>query len=215
MRLASLLLAGAKSETANAGAGGWWLLLVRLALAAGDLADFLTVLIEDGDLHLVLLAGRLQEEVDHRAVGRVGTEEKLPACGAFVGPRAPHRGGANVEELEVGGSHRVVQLLERRDVVEDPDGAAVGAEDQVVFARVDEDVVHRHGGEIHLYARPGAAAVEAGVGAVFGASEEQVGVARMLADHVDDAVRLRQVRRDGFPRLAEVGGHIDVNAKVV
>src|SRR5574341_980085 len=84
--------------------------------------------------------------------------------------------------MEVGGGHGIVQLFKRRDVVEDPDRAAVSAEDEVVVARMDDDVVHRHGGEIHFDARPGAAAVEAGEGAVLGADKKQIGAARVLAN---------------------------------
>ena len=49
-----------------------------------------------------------------------------------------------------GVAHRRRELLQRRDVVRDPDAAAVGRDDQIVVARMDQDVVGAHRRELFM-----------------------------------------------------------------
>ena len=116
--------------------------------------------------------------------------------------------------MKIAGEHRVVHLFEGCDVIEYPDRAAVGAQDKVVIAWMDQDVVNRHGRQVEFDLRPVSTLVPRGKKSKFSADKQEVGVPGMFADHVDDAIVLRQVRRDGLPRLAKVGRRINIDLKV-
>ena len=117
--------------------------------------------------------------------------------------------------MYVGGQRFGIELLERGDVVEYPDRPPMRAQDQVVLAWMDDDVVHGHSGQIHLERGPIRAAVKGNVGAVLGAGKQQARVARVLAHHVHRAAAGGDAARNRFPRLAVVGGHEEVHVEVV
>ena len=77
-----------------------------------------------------VLAAEVLVAADGDALGRV-----LP----------PGHGWSGREQGDVGRRDRVGHLLERADVVDDPDAPAVRPDDEVVVARVHEDVVDPHG----------------------------------------------------------------------
>ena len=78
-----------------------------------------------------------------------------------------------------------VGLPERRDVVQDPESAAVGGDHHVVSVHVD--VAHRGHREVELEGLPGVAAVERDVHALLGAGVKEAGANGVLAQRVDEA----------------------------
>ncbi len=88
------------------------------------------------------------------------------------------------EQVCHGGGLRARQVLQRRQVIEDEDAAAVRTDDEVVFAFLDRDVMHRHGRDARAEPRPVRAAVDGEVHAVFRAGEQQVALAMMFAHHL-------------------------------
>src|SRR5690606_18593316 len=115
---------------------------------------------------------------------------------------------------QVGGllAHIRRELLERPDVVDDVETATVGRNDQVAFARVNQQVIDRYGGQ-PAELRPRRAAVETRVETELGACEEQIRIERVFA-HDTDRFILRQTASDTLPRLALIGGAIDERAIV-
>ena len=71
--------------------------------------------------------------------------------------------------------------MERREVVEDPERAALRGEHEV-FVR-ELDVGDRRGGQVQLEGLPVGAVVERNVHAEFGAGVEQPGAVGIFADH--------------------------------
>ena len=104
------------------------------------------------------------------------------------------------------------QGAQRRDVVDDPDAAAVRGDDEVVVARLDDEVAHGDRGElVALEAGPGLAAVDRDPQAELGAEEQQVRLLRVFLDDVrvaaDAACVLRRDER--LPGLAVVARHVE------
>src|SRR3970282_2540198 len=66
---------------------------------------------------------------------------------------------ARSEEMELRALDRVIDLLQRRDVVEDPERAARGRDDQVVRLLVDPEVRHRRHRKVELERVPALAVV--------------------------------------------------------
>ena len=122
-----------------------WTRFSPASFVPGDLADHAAGDVGDGDLHV---AGRraLQVVADGRARRRVLAAEVLAAArgDALRDVVAPRHRRPRCEQRDVGRRGLVGQLLERGDVVDDPDAPAVRADDQVVVARVHEDVVDAH-----------------------------------------------------------------------
>ena len=73
----------------------------------------------------------------------------------------------------------VRDLAKRRDVVENPEGAAVRADDDIVA--VDYEIAHGSGGQVELQRLPGVAIVERDIDGAFGAGEEQAGARGLRA----------------------------------
>src|ERR1035441_1540240 len=101
----------------------------RAGLRLGNIhlyrADRLAGLVGHRNPHL---SGRLGKEIEHQAILRIGREEHVGAFEPAIVGHLPLDAGAAVEKLQVSGEHLVVQLLQRRDIVHDPDGAAVRGE---------------------------------------------------------------------------------------
>ena len=121
--------------------------------------------------------------------------------------------GADVEHVRVAFLRLVSQLLQRRDVVEDVDAAAVRSDDEIVVTRVDEDVIDTDRRQAVHEPLPLLAAVQRDVERVLGAEVEEVAVLRILPDHVD--VAFREVARDRRPGLAEILRDEDVRLVIV
>ena len=138
-------------------------------------------------------------------VGRIlALEEQVaPAVAAALDAEPPGPGLARLEEDGVLADDRVGRLAQGRDVVEDPQAAAVRRGDEVVVAGVDEEVVEGDRGHVQAEVGPARARVAAVVDAELGAEEEQVLVDRVLADDVD-GLAVGDAGRGGGPGLAEV-----------
>jgi hypothetical protein len=106
----------------------------------------------------------------------------------------------------------LVPLAERRDVVQDPEGAAVGGHDEIVA--VNHQIADGGDGQIILQWMPGRAVVKGHEDADFGAGEEQAFAHGIFADCVDVSV-FRQARDDFFPGLAGIVRAVDVRMEVV
>src|SRR5260370_543409 len=82
--------------------------------------------------------------------------------------------GAAIGQVEVRGGHGVAQLLDRRDVVEDPDRPAVRAEDQIVLAGMNGDVVDGDGRQVQAEAHPARPLIGRDEQPVLGPDEQQL-----------------------------------------
>ncbi len=158
--------------------------------------------------------GRVVRRAALRDRERVAAHEEEVAARRAAADAVPFRSDAVVEEVRVGGEHRGRELLERPDVVQDPDAASVRAGDQVVVARVDDEVVDGHGGQSVHEPVPGASAVERREQRELGAGEQQIGILQILLDDVHGLV-LRHGGRQAGPGAAPVGRAEYVWAEVV
>src|SRR6185369_1920809 len=119
---------------------------------------------------------RLGERViEDGAGGRVLPLERAAAAAA---PEA--QGGARNEQVSVGLLNPVVPLAQRTDVVEDPEGAAVGGDDEVVA--LHDQVADGDGREVELEGLPARAVVEGDEHAGLGPRVEQALAPGILAD---------------------------------
>ena len=108
-------------------------------------------------------------------------------------------GVSGSEEMSVGSQHLVGELLERRDVVHDPEAATVGGDDQIVEVLLHHHVVDRGVGQVVLKGQPVPAVVERNVDGVLGAQVEQPLPHRVFVDPVhvaEDADRGRSEPMD-------------------
>ncbi len=111
---------------------------------------------------------------------------------------------ANREERN-GRRLRARPLLQRGQVVEDPDAASVRADHQVVRSRLDRQIVDCRRRHVQPQRLPVRAAVERDPYAAVRSSVEDVAVARILTDRPDELIR-RQIAGDGVPGRAVVVG---------
>ena len=88
------------------------------------------------------------------------------------------------------------------------------ADDEIVLARMDYDVVHRNGGDVVFELRPGLPAVGGIERAELGSDEEQVSVAWVLANHLRRTVG-RKISADRCPVRAVVGAPQHVRLEIV
>src|SRR5713101_1018805 len=159
--------------------------------------------------------GLFQVVVQNRAVRRVlRGEEFLPAAPA---PHVYVKSGGRVwrKERQIAARDAGIHFLDGRQVVQNPDRAAVRGQHQIIFPRLYLDVVDRYGGEIIFQRGPIRAAVPGNPQTKFQAGKKQVLVARMLAYHVHASRRLRNAVANGLPALAIVGGHKNVDRIIV
>src|SRR5262249_32965951 len=108
-----------------------------------------------------------------------------------------------------------VHFFDWSEVVEDPDGAAVRGENEIVVGSLKLNVVHRNSGKIIFEGGPVSAAVPRNPEAEFGPGEKKIAVARMFANDVDGAGGVGNAGADGLPSFAVVGGSEDIDAVVV
>ena len=90
------------------------------------------------------------------------------------------------------------QVASHEELHADAEMTAGIEESELVFARVDDDVVHRNGGQVVAQRQPAGATVERSEDAELGADKEQIGIARVLDDD-PDRTELRQVGADVRP----------------
>ena len=106
----------------------------------------------------------------------------------------------------------VVELPQRLDIVENPEGAPMRGNDQIIV--VDREVVDGSLREIHLKRLPVRAVVVRNEDAGFGSRVEKSAALRVFADHVNVSGvgnSVRQLR----PLLAVAGGLVDVRSEIV
>ena len=104
-------------------------------------------------------------------------------------------------------------LLNRGQIVEHPEGSAVGRQDQRIVPRMDRHLVDRHGREIGLDPEPRFSTVGGDEEAGLGADIEHVGVPDILADRPDHLPR-GQIARDRPERRPVVLARIYIGAVV-
>src|SRR5689334_20955851 len=133
-------------------------------------ADDLVVLQE---LDLALAHSRLRQDVDRRAALRILSLE-FAIRGVTLRLRIvlPQHRGSRVEQLEIG-RVAALELLERRDLVADPDRAPVRRDDEIAIAGVNQNIVHPHAGEAGHELLPFLAAIQRNEKADLGAGEQQ------------------------------------------
>ncbi len=102
--------------------------------------------------------------------------------------------------------------VELPQVVEDPERAAVGGEDQLVV--LDHQVMDGDGRQVEAQRVPGGAVVGREGDAVLGAQEEPAALRGVLAHGVQEEVR-RQLAVEALPGASEVAGLPQVGAQVV
>ena len=89
------------------------------------------------------------------------------------------------------------------------------ADDEIVLARMDYDVVHRNGGDVVFELRPGLPAVGGIERAELGSDEEQVSVAWVLANHLRRTVG-RKISADRCPvPCGAVPGNADFRGDIL
>ncbi len=184
----------------------------RLAqIVAGDLAHLRARAVADAQRDIGL---RLRQVVaDRRAIGRVLPEERLVGDEAAIVGRVELHAAAHVEQERIG-LHRLRLLLQRRDVVEDPDAAAVRGDDHVVVARVNDDLVNRHRRQVRLDAQPAAAAIGADEQPELRSRIQHARVLRILG-HRRHGVALRNAFADRTEVVAAVDAGIHIGAVIV
>ncbi len=89
----------------------------------------------------------------------------------------------------------------------------MGADDQIVIARVDRQIVVERGRQVNAEPRPASAGVRGDEQRVLGPQKQQVRVSVVLAHDVDRAVG-RQSRRQRRPTAPEVFGAKEVRREV-
>ena len=142
-------------------------------LGARQMADRLAVRTQNIDGQFVLRRG-LQDIVDHGPGGRVFAHR----------PAAVHRVRiVQAIGLLRGEQHDVARdrigLAQRRDIVEDPESAAMGGHNQVIA--LHQEVMDRRDGQVQLQRLPGCAVVQREEDAKLSARIEQAPSHRVLA----------------------------------
>ena len=156
----------------------------------------------------------LEEILNDRFVRRILADEVLvsPELIVAIVLRLPLERGRNGEQLRVG-SLRGGVLLNRLEVVEHPERAAVRRDEHRVVARMKRDLVDANVGEIRLEPLPARAAIDRQKHSGLGAEVEHVAIALIFGER---ACRFAgEIVDDRVERRAEVGAHPDVRRVVV
>src|SRR5579862_1327518 len=133
----------------------------------------------DGRRRAAVVAWR-QVEVDRGPIARVDAVITLRLRWAAVCVGKPRRFRRVKLRWRDGMRRLPRELLEQREVVHDPKGAAVSRRNELALARVDSEVAHLHAGQVQRQRRPLHAAVETDVHGTARAGEEQARLARIL-----------------------------------
>ena len=158
---------------------------------------------------------------NHGVVGRIRSHERRVAVRPPAARLQPLHRGPGRKERGGAREHRGRERAQRRDVVDDPNAAAVRGDHEIVVARMDREIAHRHRGQVPtLVARPLLAAVERHPQPELGAEEQQVLVDEIFLDHVGVAAHRavgrdeRRPRRPVVGRLVGVGPHVAEGVEV-
>ena len=120
--------------------------------------------------------------VDRRAVWRVPADRRVGVRRGRGCDRPEPVGRPHREEVRVRRLHLRRDLLQRRDVVHDPEAAAVGRDHQVVEVLLHDDAGHRRVRQIVLQRQPALSIVERHEDGVLEAEVQQAPPHRVLAD---------------------------------
>ena len=150
---------------------------------------------------LTLGRRRTQYEVDDRSVRRVlsltaSTEASASTTRESI--RGPRR-----DEKVLSGGH-ICGLLQRRQVIEDPEAPARSRHDEVVVPLLNHQVVDWRVRQVELQGLPQPATVERDVHAGLGPRVKQTGTHRILTDDMHPGIGIES-GRDLGPVPAEVG----------
>ena len=164
---------------------------------------------------LLLLAGRrldLPVRIAHRADHAVRDLTARPRLVAVTAIRPPADRRPRGEQMRVGARDRAGHLVERREVVEDPERAAVGRDHQIGV--LHDQVVDRRDRQVARQPLPRAAVVERHPDLRLGAAVEQPAAVRILADHPGE-LAIRQAVGDALPRASVVARLEQIRARVI
>ena len=126
--------------------------------------------------------------------------------------RLPLQRRARREQRGVG-LQRGVELLDRLEVIENPQRAPMRGHQQRIVTRMNRELVHTHRGEVRLKPLPALTAIEREENARFGTHVQHVGVARILRERAHHFTG--QPRGDRAERRAEIGAHPHIRRIIV
>ena len=201
--LARVLVAQVPLHAVDAGGGG-----------AAQRAHHFTRPVRHPHRHL---AGpvRAQPVVDRCAVGRVRPLAHVDVGGLGAGAIVEAVRVAGLEEVNVGRGHGVGHLLERRDVVHDPEAAPVRSDDQVIEMLLHDEAVHGRRREVVPEQLPCVAVVERDVDAVLGPQEDESVTDGVLVDASSERQwMILDPLHNLRPALSIVAGAVDVGPEV-
>src|SRR5713101_6597827 len=142
---------------------------------------------------------------DDCAVWRVLADEGRVALGPSAGGGHALLGRPPRKEGDVHRERLVGERPERRQVIDDPDAAAVRRQHQVAIARMDLQIAHRDAREVAAAElRPAPATVDGDEETELGPQEEQILFHRVFLDHVRIAAHGAGGARDARPALPEI-----------
>src|SRR5215467_1522235 len=105
------------------------------------------------------------------------------------------------------------ELLERCEIVQNPDRSSVCSHDQIVFLWVNVNVINSGIGQTQPQQIPMRSLVPGDISPIFESGVVQVGVMAVLTDDVSANV-LRQITCDRRPTAAVIGGAIEIGFEV-
>ena len=186
-------------------------------VGAGERPHHLPLLIEDGDGHGSRRRGRLQVVVDARAVRRViARRDFVLADDRIVRDLPEPIGRQRREQMHRLLNHLRCELLERGQVVENPEAAPVGGDDQVVKAFLHLNAVHRRVRQIHLQRLPVLPIVERHVHRILSPEVQEAAANRIFLDAVCPAQHaVWNPVGDRLPRLAVVVRLVHIRIAIV
>src|SRR6185312_2207564 len=151
------------------------------------------------------VVGRRYVEEYGRTVGRVHTDRLaiFRSLTPAVGVREPG-GLRGIEPGRIRGRIGIARpLLQQRQIVEDPEGAAMCCRHHFALPRIDRDVAYLRVRQTHAERLPLRAPIEAGVDAVRVAEEHERSIVRILL-YDEYGLIVRQPVRQNSPVLAEI-----------
>ena len=156
----------------------------------------------------------LQAQLQHRFRGRILAGEELmsPEFVVAVVLGLPLQRRSRREQRSVGLQRRA-KLLDRFEVIQNPERATVRGHQQRVVARMNRELVHAHRGKVGLQALPRLAAIEREKDARFGAHIQHIGIARVFCERAHHFAL--QPRRNRTERRAVVSAHPHIRIVVV
>ena len=168
--------------------------------------------VEHGELHR---RSRLTHPiVDERAVrGVLAAEDHVARMRAQIRGANLHR-RLYREQMRVAGRHCRRELLQRVELIENPEAARMRAQHQRVVACLNRDVVERHQRHVVAQWQPLPTGIGRNEHAELGGEVQQFCIARIFTHRARNPVG-RQPRIDPTPRGAEVARGIHIVREVV